>query len=138
MNLLFTNFLVKRTGCSDLQLKPWISLDKQILANAIVEAVAASVCKPNIKQAAAATAIIRPSVITFIIKDLVKIDSFMGRGFSFITSFEWGSRPRAIAGKESVRRFINRRCTAAKGTGKARSDAKSTTRIAAVLPDSKN
>ena len=61
--------------------------------------------------------ITRPSRPIFSIKSLVSMDSFADLGFSFITSLLWGSTPRAIAGRLSVRRLINSKCTGAKGTG---------------------
>ena len=49
-----------------------------------------------------------------------------------------GSTPSAIAGKLSVSKFINNRCTALNGTGNAINDAYNTASIPAVLPESKN
>ena len=62
----------------------------------------------------------------------------MARGFSFITSGLCGSSPSAIAGRLSVRRLMNSRCTGANGTGRLASDAYKTARIAAKFPESKN
>jgi hypothetical protein len=66
-------------------------LERQILANAIVLAVAAFVPSnppsPTRKHIAEATAITKPSVRILKINGFVRIDSFIGRGFSFITSF---------------------------------------------------
>ena len=107
--LLSKNFFVNRTGLSDLQLNPWISLERHMLANAMELAVAASVFSPKRKQSVAAAAIIIPSEKMLRMNCPVRIDWFTGRGFSFMTSCVCGSSPRAIAGSESVRRFINRR-----------------------------
>ena len=80
----------------------------------------------------------RPSVPIFVRKSFVRIDSFIGLGFSSITFFECGSSPRAIAGRLSVRRLINNRCTGANGTGSPAMDAYNTARIAPKLPESRN
>ena len=71
-------------------------------------------------------------------KGFVRMPSFRGRGFSDMTSSVWGSKPRAMAGRESVSKLINSRCTAAKGTGSPSREAYSTVRIPAVLPESRN
>lgn len=108
-NLLLNKFLVNKTGLSDLQLKPCIKRERHILANAIVLPTAVLVCNPKRKHTAEAAAIIKPSEMIFKRNDFVRTDSLTGRGFSFITSLVWGSRPRAMAGSESVSRFINKR-----------------------------
>ena len=59
-----------------------------MLANAIVLPVSFEVLRPYKKQITAAAAIISPSEITLNKNDFVSIDSLIGRGFSFITSFE--------------------------------------------------
>ena len=64
INLLLKNLFVNKTGFSDLQLKPWINLDRQMLANAIVLPVSFEVLRPYKKQITAAAAIISPSEIT--------------------------------------------------------------------------
>ena len=46
--------------------------------------------------------------------------------------------PMAMAGSESVSRLMNKRCTGAKGIGRARRDVYSTHRIPAILPDNRN
>ena len=46
--------------------------------------------------------------------------------------------PMAIAGSESVSRLINKRCTGAKGMGRARIEAYSTHKMPAILPDNRN
>ena len=85
-----------------------------------------------------AAAMTRPSRPTLARKGLVRMPSLRGRGFSRITLSVWGSRPRAMAGRESVRRLMNSRWTAAKGTGRASSEAYSTVRMPAKLPESRN
>ena len=49
-----------------------------------------------------------------------------------------GSIPMAMAGRESVSRLINSRCTGANGTDSPATDAHNTTRIAPKLPDNRN
>ena len=49
-----------------------------------------------------------------------------------------GSMPMAMAGRLSVSRLMNSRCTAWKGTGSPASEAHSTHRMPAVLPESRN
>ena len=66
------------------------------------------------------------------------MDWFRGRGGSSITWGEWGSRPRAMAGRLSVSRLMNSRCTAAKGTGSPATDAQRTVKMAPKLPESRN
>ena len=63
------------------------------------------------------------------------MESFDFLGFSFNTLFELASIPIAIAGSESVMRFINRRCTGKNGVGSSNNDVISTQRIPAKLPD---
>ena len=70
--------------------------------------------------------------------DFVSMDSSAFLGLSFMTPGLWGSSPSAIAGRLSVSRFINRRCTGAKGTGSPASEAYSTASIDPKFPDSKN
>ena len=72
------------------------------------------------------------------LKSGVRMDSFAGRGFRFITSSEWGSSPSAIAGSESVSRLINNRWIGANGTGSPAREQNSTAMIPARLPDSRN
>jgi phosphoglucomutase len=71
-------------------------------------------------------------------KSFVSIDSSADLGFSFITSLLCGSTPNAIAGRLSVKRLINSRCTGAKGTGSPARDAQRTARIAPKFPDRRN
>ena len=66
-----------------------------------------------------AAAMTNPSSPTLRRKGLVRMPSLRGRGLSCITLSLWGSSPRAMAGRESVSRLMNSRCTAAKGTGRA-------------------
>ena len=80
----------------------------------------------------------RPSTPMLVRNGFVKMDSPMARGFSFITSGLCGSSPSAIAGRLSVRRLMNSRCTGANGTGRLASDAYKTARIAAKFPESRN
>lgn len=58
-------------------------------------------------------------------------------GLLFEQAVPGGSIPRAIAGRLSVRRLINSRCTGAKGTGRASREVYSTHRMPAVLPESR-
>ena len=55
-----------------------------------------------------------------------------------MTSFVCGSRPSAIAGRLSVSKLINNKCTGANGTGRPAIDAYNTARIAPKLPDNRN
>ena len=64
----------------------------------------------------------------------VKIPSFGLRGFSFNTSLEDCSIPIAIAGRESVTKLINNRCTGKNGTGSANKEQTRTQRIPDKLP----
>ncbi len=75
---------------------------------------------------------------TLIKNVLVNIDSFIGRGFSFITFLLCGSNPKAIAGRLSVNKLINNKCTGAKGTGNAIIEAYNTAKIPPKFPDNKN
>ncbi|MCY1455028.1 hypothetical protein D9M71_721330 [compost metagenome] len=59
-------------------------------------------------------------------------------GLSFIVFLLFGSKPMAIAGRLSVNKLMNRRWTGAKGTGKPRTVAYNTTKIAPAFPDNKN
>mgnify|MGYP006988510554 CR=1 FL=1 len=70
-------------------------------------------------------------------KGFVRIPSLRGRGFSCITASLWGSRPRAMAGRESVRRLINSRCTGRKGLGRPRMEVTKTLKMPAILPESR-
>ena len=85
-----------------------------------------------------AAAISRPCVIIVIIKPLVRIPSRGFLGFSFRRSSSAGSMPIARAGRESVSRLMNSRCTGVKGTGSPIRDVYNTAKIPAVLPDSRN
>ena len=107
---------------SDLQLKPWNRRLRHSVAKAMVLAVGrAAVGKADVEGGDGSGGNDqRPPITTLVRKVRVRIPSLRGRGFSRITSSVWGSRPRAIAGRLSVSRLINSRCTAAKGTGSAR------------------
>ena len=63
---------------------------------------------------------------------------FGSLGGWFKRSRSAGSIPMAMAGRESVSRLINSRCTGAKGNGSALIDVYSTQRIPAIFPDNKN
>ena len=67
-----------------------------------------------------------------------RIPSFGSLGGWFKRSRSAGSIPMAMAGRESVSRLINSRCTGAKGNGSALIDVYSTQRIPAIFPDNKN
>lgn len=68
---------------------------------------------------------------------LVNIDSFIGRGFSFITFLLCGSNPKAITGRLSVNKLINNKCTEEqKGTGNTIIEAYNTAKIP-KFPDNK-
>ncbi len=123
VNVIKDSF-VNTTGRFDLQLNPWNNLEQQSVANAIVLASSAlPSLYPIVNAIMTMVQIDNPSSPILIKKSFVKMDSFIGRGFSFITFFECGSNPRAIAGRLSVKRLINSRCTGAKGTGSAISEA---------------
>ena len=66
------------------------------------------------------------------------MDSFIGRGLSSITTLLCGSNPSAIAGKLSVSKLINSKCTTANGTGSPAKEAASTVRIPPKFPDNRN
>lgn len=117
--------------------KPWNNLAEQSTANAIVIPRAALVLFPIMKAEATAIAITTPYNAISPRKGRVSIDSFAFLGLRFMTSSECGSRPKPIAGSESVSRLINSKCIAANGTGSPSSELKSTTRIAAKLPESR-
>ena len=68
---------------------------------------------------------------------MLRIESSALRGFSFKTSLRPDSIPIAIAGKESVIRFINNKWTGKNGVGNKRSEAINTQIIPAKLPDNK-
>ena len=68
---------------------------------------------------------------------LFRIESEELHGFSFKTPFFPVSIPIAMAGNESVIKFINSRCTGKKGVGNKSNDAMKTQRIPAKLPDNK-
>ena len=117
-NLLFQKDRVRITGRPALQLKPWNRRERHSVAKAMVLPVSAPPAEsPRWKAVMVARAITRPSSPTLVRKGFVRMPSFRGRGASRITASEWGSRPRAMAGRESVSRLMNSRCTAAKGTG---------------------
>ncbi|CAN4008639.1 HTH-type transcriptional repressor yvoA, partial [Dysosmobacter welbionis] len=100
-NLLFQKARVKSTGRPDLQLKPWNRRLRHRVAKAMVLATAAPpLARPMWKAMMVARAITRPSVPTLNRKGFVRIPSLRGRGFSCITASLWGSRPRAMAGRE--------------------------------------
>ena len=61
----------------------------------------------------------------------VKMPSLGLRGFSFKISLVECSMPMAMAGKESVTRLMNNRCTGKKGSGNANKEAASTQ----MMPD---
>ena len=121
-----------------LQLNPWNKRPKQSVANAIVLAVIASVCRPIKKAPTVAMASKTPWYPVSIKKSFVKIDSLLLRGFSFNKSFEYFSILIAKAGKLSVSKLINNKCTAVNGTGNPKIEVNNTTKIPAVLPDNKN
>ena len=85
-----------------------------------------------------ATAISAPSPRTFIIKSFVRIPVFGSLGFSCKSRLSAGSMPMASAGRESVRRLMNNRCTGAKGRGFPASEVISTVMMAAILPERRN
>ena len=64
--------------------------------------------------------------------------SFAFRGFSFITSESSPSIPKAIAGKESVRRLIHRSCVAISGTGHPSESVTNMTRTSPRLQVNRN
>ena len=117
-------FFVNTTGLFDLQLNPWNSLAEQSVANAIVLASSAFPSLYPIRNAVMVVAQTdTPSTAILSKKSFVRIDSFNGLGFSSITALECGSSPSAIAGRLSVSRLINSKCTGANGTGSAAIDA---------------
>ena len=63
-------------------------------------------------------AINKPSSTTCVVNFLFNNGVRISLGLSFIVFLLCGSKPIAIAGKLSVSKFINNRCTGAKGTGK--------------------
>ena len=67
-----------------------------------------------------------------------KIPSDACLGFSSNKLASCGSTPMAIAGRESVSRLINSKCTGANGTGSPKRDVYNTDKIPAMLPESKN
>ena len=97
VNVIKDSF-VNTTGRFDLQLNPWNNLEQQSVANAIVLASSAlPSLYPIVNAIMTMVQIDNPSSPILIKKSFVKMDSFIGRGFSFITFFECGSNPRAIA-----------------------------------------
>ena len=58
--------------------------------------------------------------------------------YEVIAVFVCGSSPSAIAGRLSVNKLINNRCTGANGTGSPASEAYNTARIPPKLPESRN
>ena len=133
------NPFLNKIGLFDLQLYPWTNLDKHNVAKAIVLAKVAFLSwYPIVNAIIVITAITNPSIPTLVKNGLVKIDSFIGRGFSSITFLLCGSNPSAIAGKLSVSKLINNKCTGANGTGNAITEAYKTAKIPPKLPDNKN
>ena len=144
--LLLNRALVNTTGLSDLQLNPWNSLLMQSVPNAIVLPRSAlppsspAVNHPLCPIRNAITVMIQmlsPPIPICDRNDLVRMDSLAGRGLSFISSLLCGSSPSAMAGKLSVSRLMNSRCTGANGTGSANTEAYNTARIAPKLPESR-
>src|SRR5690606_8646276 len=124
---------------SERQLNPCSNLDKHNVANAIVVATAVSpVDKPTWKAMIVTAAIISPSNPTWDTNFLFNRDSFIFRGFSFISFLLCGSKPIAIAGRLSVNKLINNRCIGRNGAGNAKSVAYKTTYIAPAFPDNRN
>jgi len=72
------------------------------------------------------------------IKDAVRMPSFGFLGGSFNRPSSGGSIPMAMAGRESVIRLINSRCTGLKGRGRDRRDVYNTQKMPAMLPDKRN
>ncbi len=121
---LFEKTPILNMDSRDLQLNPCSSLERQSVAKAMVlETTVSPVDNPIWKANMVTKAIITPSIITSTAKGLFNIGELAFLGFSFIIFLLCGSSPIAIAGRLSVTRFINRRCTGAKGIGSARSDA---------------
>ena len=56
------------------------------------------------------------------IKDMVSMPSLGFLGGSFNSPSSGGSMPMAIAGRESVIRLMNSKCTGANGSGRAKSE----------------
>lgn len=67
----------------------------------------------------------------------VRIPTDGSRGFSFSISLVLRSIPMAIAGRESVTRLINSRCTGKNGTCRDNREAASTQIMPDRLPDSR-
>ena len=108
--MLLKTLFVNTTGRFDLQLNPWNNLEQQSVANAIVLASSAlPSLYPIVNAIMTMVQIDNPSSPILIKKSFVKMDSFIGRGFSLITFFQCGSNPRAIAGRLSVSRLMNNR-----------------------------
>lgn len=102
-----------------LQLKPWNSLASVSVANAMVVAFAGLTGSPRWNAVMVATAMRRPSESIFAIKSDVRIPFLGSLGFSDSSDGSAGSIPIASAGRESVSRLMNNRCTGANGTGRA-------------------
>ena len=137
--MLLKKRFVKITGLSSLQLNPCTRRAVHNVPNAIVLASTAfPPLYPIINAIIVVTPIERPPIPIRFRKLGVRIDSFIGLGFSFITSIECGSSPNAIAGRLSVSKLMNNRCTGANGTGRPAIEAYNTARIAPKLPERRN
>ena len=109
------------------------------MENAIVLAMASPPWEYPISHAHMVAAPIRkPWNKIFPANGKERIPSFGSLGGWFKRSRSAGSIPMAMAGRESVSRLINSRCTGAKGNGSALIDVYSTQRIPAIFPDNKN
>ena len=96
--------------CLLLQLKPWNSLARVRVANAMVLAIPASpLPRPRWKAIMVQTAMMPPWVRMVSMKSFVRIPVFGFLGFSDSKSFSAGSMPMAMAGRESVSRLMNNR-----------------------------